>query len=105
MVREVTQPEFENVVRSGQKMVVLFYASWCPFSRMFLPVYEKCTTGDPTTCVRIMIDDCPDLCDKYEIVVYPTVIVFENGQVVERLDGEPHQGLKEQQLKKLLEKI
>ncbi len=103
MKKDLEKSELEEAVESGNRIVVLFYASWCPFSRAFLPIYEKGTVNNPT-CMRIMIDDCPDVCDKYGIEIYPTVLVFENGKIVGRLDSEPHKELKEKQLKQLLEK-
>jgi hypothetical protein len=49
-----------------------------------------------------MVDDREDLCEKYEINYYPTVLLFENGEVTGRLDAAPGEGLSENQLKKLI---
>jgi thioredoxin 1 len=94
--------DFEEALKSKQKFFALFYASWCPFSRRFLPIYQKCTKDSPVPCIRIMIDDREDLCEKYSIEYYPTVLLFENGKVAKRLDAAPHEGLDEEQLKTLL---
>ncbi len=94
--------DFEEALKSNQKFFALFYASWCPFSRRFLPIYQRCTKGSPVPCIRIMIDDREDLCEKYDVNYYPTVLLFENGKVVKRLDAAPHEGLDEKQLKTLL---
>jgi len=51
--------------------------------------------------MTIMIDDKPDLCEKYEIDYYPTVLLFENGKVEKRLDAIPGEGLTKKQLKEL----
>jgi thiol-disulfide isomerase/thioredoxin len=98
------QPDFEQSLKTKKKMFALFYASWCPFSRKFLPIYEKCTMNSPTPCIRVMVDNREDLCEKYAIETYPTVLFFENGEVSKRLDGAPGEGLNEKQLKKLLGK-
>jgi thiol-disulfide isomerase/thioredoxin len=95
--------DFEDALKAKQKFFALFYASWCPFSRQFLPVYQKCTQNNPVPCFRVMIDDREDLCEKYEINYYPTVLFFENGEVSKRLDATPHEGLNEKQLKTLLD--
>ena len=68
-----------------------------------MPIYQKCTSNSPVPCVRVMVDDREELCDRYDINFYPTVLLFENGKVTKRLDGEPGEGLNEKQLKKLLE--
>jgi thiol-disulfide isomerase/thioredoxin len=95
--------ELDEVLKNMNRAFVLFYTSWCPFSRKFLPVYEKCTVKSPNPCLRVMVDDKADLCLKYSIKVFPTVLLFENGGVTERLDGESGVGLSEKQLKKLLD--
>jgi thioredoxin 1 len=98
------QPDFEETLKTKKKMYALFYASWCQFSRKFLPIYEKCTVNSPTPCIRVMVDSREDLCEKYSIETYPTVLLFENGEISKRLDGEPGEGLDEKKLKKLLGK-
>jgi thioredoxin 1 len=88
----------EDVLKSKDKVVVLFYASWCPFSRRFLPIFDKYSKNKKQSCLQVKIDDKASLCEKYSIDVVPTVILFENGKVSKRLDGVPGMGLKEKQL-------
>ena len=94
--------ELEDAVKDKNRVFVLFYASWCPFSQRFLPIYEKHAQKTPQSCLRIKIDDKAKLCEKYSVDVVPTVLVFEKGAVTERLDGELCAGLSEKQLIKLL---
>ena len=85
--------DLEKLVRETDKLFVLFYASWCPFSRMFLPSFlEQAAAGEP--CYRrILVDEDEALADKYGIEVYPTVLFFRNGRLEKRLDGVFHVGL------------
>ena len=94
--------ELEDAVKDKNRVFVLFYASWCPFSQRFLPIYEKNTQKTPQSCLRIKIDDKAKLCEKYSVDVVPTALVFEKGTVTKRLDGEPGAGLDENQFKNLL---
>jgi hypothetical protein len=48
-----------------------------------------------------LIDDKPDVCDKYQIDYYPTVLLFKKGKVDKRLDAEPGEGLTKKQLMQL----
>jgi thioredoxin 1 len=90
--------ELEAAIKSRDRLMVLFYASWCPFSQAFLPTYRKhAAAGDPCY-VRILVDDGDALTEKYSIEVYPTVLYFEKGKVVKRLDGAFHRGLTKSQL-------
>jgi thioredoxin 1 len=88
----------EEALKSKSKAVVLFYASWCPFSQRFLPKFEKYSKSKPENCLRIVTDDKPILCEKYEVDVVPTVLIFEKGKVKKRLDGAAGIGLSEKQL-------
>jgi thiol-disulfide isomerase/thioredoxin len=96
------ETDLEEALKTNNRFFALFYASWCPFSRKFLPIYQKCTLNSPVPCLRVMVDDRMDICEKYDINYYPTVLLFENGKIAKRLDGEPGEGLSEKQLKNLL---
>ena len=90
--------DIENVLKSKEKAFVLFYASWCPFSQRFLPIFEDYAKSNPQECMSVVIDDKPDLCEKYEIDYYPPVLLFKNGAVEKRLDATPGLGLTKNQL-------
>ncbi|MCX6567716.1 MAG: thioredoxin family protein [Candidatus Aminicenantes bacterium] len=89
----------EEAIRSRDRLMVLFYASWCPFSQAFLPTYRKHAAAGEPCYVRILVDEGDALTEKYSIEVYPTVLYFEKGKVVNRLDGIYHRGLSKGQLK------
>src|SRR5512136_2358088 len=86
------------------RVFVLFYAPWCPFSRQFLPVFEEYSKGNPKECMSLILEEEPEVFDDYEIEYYPTVIMFKKGKVHKRLDSEPGVGLNKKQLKDLIEK-
>jgi thiol-disulfide isomerase/thioredoxin len=88
----------EEAIKSRDRLMVLFYASWCPFSQAFLPTYRKHAAAGEPCYVRILVDEGDALTEKYSIEVYPTVLFFEKGKVVKRLDGVYHRGLSRGQL-------
>ena len=93
-----SEAELEETVRTRDRIMVLFYASWCPFSQAFLPAYrEHAAAGDPCYA-RIIVDNGDPLVDKYGIEVFPSVLFFEGGKLVRRLDGVFHRGLTRGQL-------
>ena len=94
--------DVDDALRSKEKAFVLFYASWCPHSQRFLPIFQEYAKSNPKQCMSIVIDNKPDLCDKYEIDYYPTVLLFKNGEVIKRLDATPGEGLTEKQLSELI---
>ena len=91
-----SKQELNELVQRNKNVLVLFYASWCYFSNMFLPIFEKhATTGD---YCRVLTDELTDCAETYFIETVPTVIFFQNGNVTRRLDAEPGEGLSEKQL-------
>jgi len=94
--------DLDDALKTKSKVFVLFYASWCPFSQKFLPIFEKYAHENPQSCLRVKIDDKARLCEKYSVDVVPTVLLFERGTVTKRLDGLPGAGLDEKGLKKLV---
>jgi thioredoxin 1 len=89
--------DLSEMLRTGDRLLALFYASWCPFCRKFLPVFEKHAEKDGPHFVLVQ-DDQETLADRYAVKVYPTVLFFENGVVSKRLDGVSGVGLEEEQL-------
>jgi thioredoxin 1 len=87
------EAELEAAVASRDKLMVLFYATWCPFSRAFLKVFSRhAASGDPCYA-RFVVDDADPTVAKYAIEIFPTVLFFEKGELVRRLDGVYHRGL------------
>lgn len=87
----------------AEKAFVLFYATWCPFSQRFLPIFDEYSRGRPDEFLKVIVDDEPEECDEYGIEYYPTVIMFNKGGVERRLDSRPGIGLDRKQLKNFAE--
>jgi len=92
----------EREIEKKDRAFVLFYATWCPFSQRFLPLFEEYARGNPQECMSVIVDDRPDLCEEYAIEYYPTVLLFKEGKVHKRLDAEPGVGLNKKQLADLI---
>jgi thioredoxin 1 len=93
----------DEELKRKDRVFVLFYASWCPFSARFLPIFDKYSQEKTRRCLRVKIDDKASLMEKYSVEVVPTVLLFENGTVAKRLDGVAGAGLSEEQLKALID--
>ena len=85
-------------------MLALFYSSWCPYCRRFLPVFDKNVSSRGVNLVlRVRVDDYDNpLWDDYSIGAVPTVLLFEEGKVCRRLDGRYGLGLSETRFKEWL---
>ncbi|MBD1924586.1 thioredoxin [Microcoleus sp. FACHB-831] len=81
---------FEDLL-SGADVPVLvdFYATWCGPCQMMAPILEQVNTqmNDRLMVVKIDTDNYPDLATNYQIHALPTLVLFKNGQPVERIEG------------------
>ena len=98
------QQQFQAALQEKDRVCALFYASWCPFSRRFLPEFDAAVGKNAGEFSSVRIDDIDDLCDDYDIRVFPSVIFFEKGKVLARLDGSLGRGLSGSQLAGLIDK-
>ncbi|MBW6486794.1 MAG: thioredoxin family protein [Syntrophobacterales bacterium] len=89
--------DLEKMLTARNRVIALWYASWCPFCRKFLPIFEK-HAEDPGHNFLFVRDDQEILGEKYAVEIVPTVLFFENGAVAKRLDGVAAVGLTEKQL-------
>jgi thioredoxin 1 len=86
-----------HMLEDSERVIALFYASWCPFCASFLPVFERHATGGGLRFMAVK-DDQESIGDLYAVEIIPTALFFENGRVSRRLDGVPGVGLNEKQL-------
>ena len=91
------EQELAHALKEKDKVIALFYASWCPFCSRFLPVFNKQAEGRERNFLLVQ-DDEETICDKYSVRIFPTVLFFEKGVLAQRLDGAAGVGLQEKQL-------
>ncbi len=96
-MKEIKSESELSQFKAADRMLVLFYASWCPFSQRFLPVFEEYSRKNSKSWEFVKIDDKPELCDKYSVEFYPSVLCFEKGAVTKRIDAKPGVGLDKRQ--------
>jgi thiol-disulfide isomerase/thioredoxin len=100
MIEVDSKEDLDKMLVDNETLLVLFYASWCPFCRRFVPVFDcKTASFNGAQVIHVVIDDYDNqLWDDYEIDAVPTIIFFEKGKVTKRLDGRFGVGLNEKQL-------
>jgi Thioredoxin len=82
--------------------VVSFAAAWCPITRRFMPKFAARKGRLAATVAIADITDLKDpLWDTFRIRITPTIIVFRDGRVSERVDGRRLMGITDSQLRKL----
>jgi len=98
------EDDLASILRATERVFVLFHASWCPFCRSFLPIFEEYAQKNRRDeFLRLRIDDENNpLWEKYDVKVVPTVILFKGEKVQRRLNGVLRVGLTEDQFKDFL---
>ena len=89
---------------SKDRYIVLFMAEWCPFCARFKPIfesYEGKVDGYKLAIVELNEDDNP-LWDIFKIDAVPTVIAFNDGDIVARRDARRGIGLSKDDMELLI---
>ena len=80
---EATETTFESeVIESGDRVIVDFWAEWCGPCHAVSPVLDKIVEerDNDLKLVKVNIDEEPSLAQKYGIVSIPTIILFRGGE-------------------------
>ncbi len=103
---EHLQPnQFEDILPSQEKALVMFYADWCSFCQKFKPIFESAansiSSGQKFYESNISDDDNP-LWERFSIKAVPTIIAFEKGKIISRRDANMGLGLNKSDLDSIL---
>jgi thioredoxin 1 len=91
------EQDLAQTLNANNKVIALFYISWCPFCSLFLPVFKKQAEGKERNFLLVQ-DDEQAIGNKYSVRIFPTVLFFEKGVLSKRMDGVAGAGLQEKQL-------
>ncbi|MGL5715344.1 MAG: thioredoxin [Paraclostridium sp.] len=89
MAKIVNTSNFRGSVEESNKVVVVdFFATWCGPCKMLTPVFESLSTELPEAdFVKVDIDNSLELAQRFGITTVPTMMIFKNGKVVDKLVG------------------
>lgn len=99
MLRELVEKDFESTVKNSDKPVVLkFTADWWPGCKQLAPVVSAVSEelNNKVAFYSVDVDHSPGLAQQFSIQSIPTMILFKNGNEVDRLVGAaPEERVKE----------
>ncbi|MDE6029764.1 MAG: thioredoxin [Clostridiales bacterium] len=85
-IQNPTIDEFNEITGTG-KTLVDFWASWCGPCRMQAPIVEVLAKTTDIKVVKVDVDKCDDLAMDFQVSSIPTLVLFDDGVVVEKFIG------------------
>ena len=77
-----------EVLNSDKKVLLDFWAPWCGPCRMIVPIVEEIADERPDIKVgKINVDEEAELASQFGIMSIPTLVVIENGKIVNQAMG------------------
>ena len=88
MVQEITDKDFESFSKSKGVVVVDCWAAWCGPCKALSPVIDELSKEMSSVKFgKLNVDENMESPAKYGIASIPTLLVFKDGELVDRLVG------------------
>ncbi|KKB35133.1 thioredoxin [Bacillus thermotolerans] len=92
---KATDQNFSNETAEGL-VLADFWAPWCGPCKMIAPVLEELDSelSDKVKIVKLDVDENQETAGKYGVMSIPTLILFKNGEPVDKVIGfQPKEAL------------
>jgi thioredoxin 1 len=87
---QVTDATFaSDVEQSDVPVLVDFWAEWCGPCRMMNPILDEFSAAHEgrMKVVKLNVDENPETATRFKVLSIPTMLVFQDGQVVKQMVG------------------
>ena len=86
---DLTKENFQaEITKSDKPVLVDFWAVWCGPCQMMAPILHELETEMPDVQIgKVNVDEQMDLARQFRVLSIPTLIIFKNGQEVQRMVG------------------
>lgn len=83
----VSDQSFKTEVEGGGTVLVDFWAPWCGPCKMIAPVLDELSQEVSAKIAKVNVDDNPESAARFGVMSIPTLIVFKDGQPVDKVVG------------------
>ncbi len=83
MIEIESKEHFEEVISSNDCILVDYFATWCGPCRQMAPMLED--VDGPIA--KLDVDENPELAQQYGVMGLPTLVLFKDGEEVDRMTG------------------
>jgi thioredoxin 1 len=102
---EISDTEFDDLVRKNRVVVIDFWAPWCPPCRAIAPILEELSREYEGRVVmaKINVDQNGEKAEEYGIRSIPTLLFFKEGRLVDKQIGATPKRVIQEKIERLLE--
>tara|TARA_Y100000746_G_scaffold73034_1_gene61093 strand:+ start:142 stop:456 length:315 start_codon:yes stop_codon:yes gene_type:complete len=85
---KVTDADVQDTIQGNDLVLVDIWAPWCGPCLALAPVLEEVAKENPNIVVaKLNQDENPGTAQNYGVMGLPTMLLFKNGELVDRLIG------------------
>ena len=85
----INEAEFHKITKEQPLVLVDFFATWCGPCKMLSPVLEEMAEEmkGEVEIVKVDVAAPPALAASYQLMSVPTMLLFKNGEMIQRISG------------------